>query len=206
MNETGDKLRTGEAVGPACVWADAVAVYLDGELTPGESFVFESHLESCGACPAALAEQRRLLGLLDAAVTGSREAVALPDDFARVVTARAQSDMASVRGASEKRLAALLALALAAIAFTLIGAGGWDELFTPAAAVARGTAAALEMALHAVAELAAGAALLLLGLGDFFGQARPDGPTRFVAVAALACAVLLLLRLITKYHRTARPD
>ncbi|HLL75672.1 MAG TPA: zf-HC2 domain-containing protein [Pyrinomonadaceae bacterium] len=205
MGETGDRL-TATSAQHACVWADAVAVYLDGELTAGESFVFESHLETCGACPAALAEQRRLLGLLDAAVTGSREAVVLPEDFARVVTARAQSDMTRVRGASEKRRAALLALALAAAAFALIGAGGRDELFTPAAAVARGLAAAFEMALHSVAELAAGAALLLRGAGRFFTQARPDGPTRLVALAALACAVLLLLRLITKYHRTVRPD
>ena len=53
---------------------------------------------------------------------------------------------------------------------------------------------------------AAGAALLLRGVGRFFIQARPDGQTRLLLVAALACAVLLLLRLVTKYRRTYRPD
>ena len=205
MSEPADKL-TGAAAQSSCVWADAGAAYLDGELAAGESFVFESHLESCGACAASLSEQRRLLGLIEAAVTGSQKVVVLPDDFARVVTARAQSDMARVRGASEKRRAALFILALAAAASALIGAGGWGELFAPAAAVARGLAAASDMALHSAAEVAGGAMLLLRGAGRFFTQARPDGATRLAAVAALACAVLLLLRLVTKYHRTIRPD
>jgi len=204
MDGGGDKLTATAA--PACGSADSAAPYLDGELTAAESSAFESHLKSCGACSSALSEQRRLLGLIDAALTGSQKAVVLPKDFARVVTARAQSDMTPVRGASEKRLAALLVLSLAAAAFVLIGAGGWKELLTPAAAVARGLAAAAEMALHSVGEAAAGAALLLRGVGGFFMQARPDGATRFVALAALACAVLLLLRLITKYHRTVRPN
>lgn len=205
MSETGDKL-TATAARPPCVWADAVAVYLDGELEAGESFVFESHLEACGACAASLAEQRRLLGLIDKAVTDSQKVVVLPEDFARVVTARAQSDMTRVRGASEKRRAALFVLVLAAAAAALIGAGGWADLLTPAASVARGLGAAAEFVLRFVADLLAGALLLLRGIGRFFTQAQPDGLTRGVSVAALACAVLLLLRLIAKYHRTARPD
>jgi anti-sigma factor RsiW len=205
MGVGGDNLTAG-AAGTPCGRAGAAAAYLDGELTAGESGAFESHLKSCGACAATLAEQRRLLGLIDAAVTGSQKVVVLPEDFARVVAARAQSDMTSVRGASEKRRAALLALALAAAAFALIGAGGRDELLTPAAAVARGLAAALEIALHSVAEAAAGAVLLLRGVGRFFVQARPDGLTRLLSAAALACAVVLLFRLITKYHRTVHPD
>lgn len=205
MDDTGDKL-TATAARSACVWADATAAYLDGELEAGETFVFESHLQTCDSCPAMLAEQRRLLGLITAAVSGPHEAVDLPDDFARVVTARAQSDMTSVRCASEKRRAALLILALAVVTFALIGAGGWGEVFTPAATFARGLTSAAEMALRTVGEFASGATLLLRGVGRFFTQARPDGATRLLAVAALACAVVVLLRLVTKYHRTARTD
>lgn len=203
MDTGDDKPR---AAATACVWADAVAAYLDGELAGGESFAFESHLETCGACPSALAEQRRLSGLITAAISGPHEAVALPADFARVVTARAQSDMTSVRGAREKRRAALLVLALAAVASALIGAGGWNELLGPAAAVARGLAAAADIVLRSIAELAAGALLLLRGLGGFLLEAQPGRATRLLTAAALACAVLLLLRLITKYHRTVSPD
>ena len=205
MSETGDKL-TATAARPACVWADAVAAYLDGELAAGETFVFEEHLKSCDSCPPALTEQRRLTRLITAAVSGPHETVALPKDFARVVTARAQSDMTCVRGSSEKRLAALLAAALALVAFALIGAGGWGEVFAPAAQVARGVASAAEIAFRAFGEIAAGAALLLRGVGGFLLEARPDRATRLLALAALACAVLLLLGLVMKYRRTYRPD
>ena len=206
MDEADDRLTATTRARPACVWADAVAAYLDGELEAGETFVFEAHLQSCDSCPPALAEQRRLMGLITAAVSGPHEEVVLPADFARVVTARAQSDMTSVRGAPEKRRAALLVLALAVATTVLIGAGGWGEVFTPAATVARGLAAAAEMALRSVGELAGGALVLLRGVGRFLVQAPPDGPTRLLSVAALACAVLLLLRLVTKYRRTYRPD
>ena len=203
--DTGDDKLTAAATA-ACVWADGVAAYLDGELAGGESFAFDSHLETCGTCPSALAEQRRLSGLITAAISGPHEAVVLPADFARVVTARAQSDMTSVRGAREKRRAALLVLALAAVAFALIGAGGWNELLAPAATVARGLASAVDIALRSLAELAAGALLLLRGLGGFLVQEQSGRATRFAALAALACAVLVLFRLITKYHRAIRPD
>jgi anti-sigma factor RsiW len=180
--EANGKPAANEAASAACVWADAVSAYLDGELEAGETFVFEAHLQTCATCPAALAEQRRLLGLITAAVSGPQEAVLLPRDFARVVTARAQSDMTSVRASSEKRRAALLVLALAAATTVLIGAGGWGEVFTPAATLARGLASAAEMAL------------------------RAQGVAALFALAALACAVLVLLRLLTKHYRAARPD
>ena len=207
MDEAHDKPTAAPPARPACVWADAVAAYLDGELAAGEAFVFEEHLKSCASCPPSLAEQRRLMGLITAAVSGPREVVALPADFARVVTARAQTDMTRVRGASEKRRAALLVVALAAVASALIGAAGWAELLTPAATMARGIAAAAEIAFRSVGDAAAGAALLLRGFGRFLVQARPGGLPGFAYAAALACAaLLLLLRLVTKYHRTIRPD
>ena len=206
MDEADDKLTGTASARPACVWADAVAAYLDGELAAGETFVFEEHLKSCGSCPTALAEQRRLMGLITAAVSGPHEEVVLPKDFARVVTARAQSDMTSVRCAPEKRRAALFVVALVAVGSALIGAGGWGDVLTPAATAARGLAAAAEMALRSAGELASGALVLLRGVGRFLVQSQPDGPRQFLSVAALACAVLLLLGLVTKYRRSFRPD
>lgn len=206
MDEADDKLAATASARPACAWADAVAAYLDGELEAGEAFVFEEHLKSCDACPTALAEQRRLMGLITAAVSGPHEEVVLPKDFARVVTARAQSDMTSVRCAPEKRRAALFVVALVAVASALIGAGGWNDVLTPAGAVARGLAAAAEIALRSAADAASAALLLLRGVGRFLVQSQPAGPRQFLSAAALACAVLLLLLLVTKYRRAYRPD
>ena len=206
MDEAADKLTATAAAHPACVWADAVAAYLDGELAAGETFVFEEHLKSCASCPPALTEQRRLMGLITAAVSGPHEEVVLPKDFARVVTARAQSDMASVRCAPEKRRAALFVVALVAVASALIGAGGWGDVLTPAGTLARGVASVAEIAFRTLADATSAALLLLRGAGRFLVQSQPEGPKQFLSVAALACAVLLLFRLVTKYRRSFRPD
>jgi anti-sigma factor RsiW len=202
MDERGDKL-TANGERP-CDCSD-VAAYLDGELGVAESSSFETHLKSCAACAEALAEQQRLLRLLEAAFSRAQKRVALPADFTRIVTARAQSDMTCVRRRSEKRRALLLALALASTAFALLGTQIWGELLSPLGAVARALSAASAMMLHSFTEAASGMGLLLRGLGGYLLQAEASGARAFVLVA-LASAVLLLLRLITKYHRAGLPD
>ena len=205
MNERDDNLAVGGA--QPCDCAD-VAAYLDGELGAADESIFEAHLSECPPCASALAAQRRLLNLLDAAFGRAQRhgqgGVALPADFARVVTARAQSDMTRVRGRSEKWLAALLSLSLAAVAFALLGRGGWDDVLSPLSAAARSLAAVSRLASHSAAEAVAGAALLLRGLGGYLAQAEPANAP--LALAAFACALLLLLRLIAKYHRAELPD
>ncbi|HVG28925.1 MAG TPA: zf-HC2 domain-containing protein, partial [Pyrinomonadaceae bacterium] len=100
MQEATTKVTTAAAAHdgarPPCGCTD-VAAYLDGELSVAESSSFEEHLLACAPCAAALSEQRRLLCLLDAAFARAQKKVELPEDFARVVKARAQTDMTSVR-------------------------------------------------------------------------------------------------------------
>ncbi|MGB8510894.1 MAG: zf-HC2 domain-containing protein, partial [Pyrinomonadaceae bacterium] len=101
-----------------CARTSLTAAYLDGELEAAASSVFELHLKECGDCSAALAEQRRLLCLLDAAFDQTFEKrFAPPKDFTRVVRARAQTDMTGVRTRSERTLALKICVALAALAF-----------------------------------------------------------------------------------------
>ncbi|HEV2765365.1 MAG TPA: zf-HC2 domain-containing protein, partial [Pyrinomonadaceae bacterium] len=108
---------------PACR-GDDVAAYLDCELAPADSRQFEEHVRSCAACAAALNEQKRLLRLLDVTLShpSLEEDLALPKDFARVVTAHAQTDMSGVRAAPERRRALLLCAGLAALALAVFGA------------------------------------------------------------------------------------
>ncbi|HEX8852022.1 MAG TPA: zf-HC2 domain-containing protein, partial [Pyrinomonadaceae bacterium] len=97
----------------SCRRAETAAAYLDGELDAAEALLFESHLRECSVCAAALLEQRRLLCLLDTAFAAREEAcAALPKDFARVVTARAQTDMSGLRSKSEHRTALKICAAL----------------------------------------------------------------------------------------------
>jgi anti-sigma factor RsiW len=186
----------------ACDCAD-VAAYLDGELSVAESSLFEQHLASCRACAIALAEQRRLLCLLDAAFARTRGQVDLPEDFARVVKARAQTDMTSVRRVAERRRALILCLALGALALVLFVVFG--KGVAPLGAAAGALLSMLRVVFHVAAQALAGAALVLRSLGRYL-TSETDGLARVAIFAALACAVLLLLRLISDYHRQRLPD
>jgi hypothetical protein len=190
---------------PPCECSD-VAAYLDGELGVAESASFESHLKSCAPCAAALAEQQRLLIMLDAAFgRAPHRHVEGPADFPRVGTARAQSDMTRVRRRSEKGRALALASALGAVAFALLGASFWGDLVSLARPTAHAASALSDMTLHATGSAASGTRVVLRGFGGYLLQSGPSGAHAFVYVA-LACAVLLLLRLIGKYHRAGLSD
>lgn len=188
---------------PACDCMD-VAAYLDGELSIAESSSFELHLASCAACAASLAEQRRLLCLLDAAFSRAQRKVDLPEDFVRVVKARAQTDMTSVRHSSEKRRALWLCLALSALSCALLGTRALGEGLAPLRAAAGAALSISDMLLHTFAEASAGALLILRGFGRHL-VTEPRGASAF-AFVALACAFLALLRLVGDYHRQHLPD
>src|SRR5258706_10905350 len=83
---------------------DHIAAYLDGELDDAVCALLEKHLKKCSTCNAELAEQRLLLRTLDSTFS-RRSSLALPADFARVVAARAESDMSGVRDRREHTLA-----------------------------------------------------------------------------------------------------
>lgn len=188
-----------------CDCAD-VAAYLDGELGVTESASFESHLKSCVPCAGALAEQQRLLLLLDAAFSRAQHRhVEVPADFTRVVKARAQSDMTRVRRRSEKGRALVLCLALVVVAFALLGAQFWGELVALAPPAGHAASALSGMTLRATASTASGAGVILRGVGGYLLGPGRSGSSAFVYVA-LACAVLLLLCLIDKYHRARLSD
>jgi predicted anti-sigma-YlaC factor YlaD len=89
---------------------------LDGELSAADSAVIDEHLRQCAKCRSELAEQRSLLRTIDLTFRPA-ENLPLPIDFARLVAARAESDMSGVRDRREHRLAFRLCagLALAAL-------------------------------------------------------------------------------------------
>jgi anti-sigma factor RsiW len=202
MGESADNLSAGGA-GEACDCAD-VAAYLDGELGVAEGEAFERHVASCQACSAALAEQRRLLCLLDAAFARAQKKVELPEDFVRVVKARAQTDMTCVRRASERRLAALVVAALALVACALLGARFASAGLAPLRAAAGAALSVADMILHTLAETAAGLLFILRGVGRLLAT-EPRGGGALVFLL-LACALAALLRLVSDYHRERLPD
>jgi anti-sigma factor RsiW len=202
MHATAD---TAPPLGPppqGCRPEEASA-YLDGELSAEAAAAFEAHARACPSCHGALNEQRRLLCLLEAAFGESlRREPALPRDFSRVVRARAESDMGRVR--AEKKRALLLCAALALVAFALLGGAAFASVLAPVRFVARALASAIDIAAHTTVETGRGAALVMRAAGTQFTGA--PGAARVFALLGLTGAIVLLLRLISSYHRTRIPD
>jgi hypothetical protein len=185
-----------------CRMAASAAAYLDGEMEPGAAEFFERHARECADCSDSLLEQRRLLCLLDTAFDGTFEkGVALPADFTRVVRARAQTDMSGVRGRGERARALKICAALAAGTFLLLGAALFDAALAPVVGALRAAAGVAGVAGHAAADAGAGAGVIMRALGGRFVA----GSELLLALqwVALLGALLLLLRLISRYHRRA---
>jgi hypothetical protein len=113
--------------------------------------------------------------------------------------------MGRVRRPSEKGRALALAAALAAAAFALLGAGFWGEIVSLALPAAHAASALSGMTLHATGSAASGTRVVLRGFGGYLLGSGPSGAHALIYVA-LACAVILLLRLIGKYHRAGLSD
>jgi anti-sigma factor RsiW len=180
-----------------CEQTTLVASYLDGDLDPSHAARFEAHARECPACTAVLLEQRRLLCLLDAAFNETFEnRVPLPRDFTRAVKARAQTDMSGVRDARERVRAVKICAALSASALALLGVAA----FVPLLNAARAAGGFLGVAGRTAADAGAGAGVILRAV-----TGRPGALTLFL-LAVCAAALLLLLRLISSYHRAGAGD
>ena len=181
----------------ACGHSSLVAAYLDRELDASASAGFEAHAAACAACAALLLEQRRLLCLLDAAFDETFEQrVPLPPDFTRAVKARAQTDMSGVRERVEGVRAVKICAALSALSLAILGVAA----FGPILNAARAAGSFLGVAGRTAADAGAGAGVIL-GAGGGLSVAAT-----LILLAVCVGALLLLLRLISSYHRAGAGD
>ncbi|HEY0324024.1 MAG TPA: zf-HC2 domain-containing protein [Pyrinomonadaceae bacterium] len=175
-----------------------VAAYLDGELKESALQAFEEHLKECRSCAEKLEEQRRLLCTLDMAFS-EEKTVALPSDFARVVTAHAQTDMSGVREKQERSRALRLCAALMLFSFALLGSAALtDSVFEPVRAFSRLAGAGFGILWRAIYDAGATISIIMRIVGRFTFESHPLG---LVSYLVLGAALVLLLRLIRSYHR-----
>lgn len=175
-----------------------VAAYLDGELTGVALDEFERHLESCAACTTELRTQRQLLCTLDVAFNDARS-FHLPNDFARVVTARAENDLTGMRDRRERRRALQLCAVLASVAFGLLGAATRTVVFDPVRSFFRITRVLVDLVWQATSEAASSAVVVIrmIGRAMLFAQTG----SRFFFVLAFLVSISFLSLLIANYHR-----
>lgn len=175
---------------------EPIAAYLDGELSGGILADFETHLDACSACRSELRNQQQLLCTLD---TAFGDAFDLPEDFTRMVKARAESDVRGVREKHERRRAFQLTIILALLSFAFLGTAWQGSVLQPLRTTARVTLSVLNLAWQTISDAATG----IVVIARLSGQAlivNPHRPGLFLLLIFLA-SVSLLPFLITRYHQ-----
>jgi hypothetical protein len=126
--------------------------------------------------------------------------VELPEGFTRQLKARAQNDLSGVRDARERRRALKICAALGLAAFALLGFAALEAVTGPALRAAGAAGAALGVAGRASAEAGSGAGLVLRAV------ASGSGPLALLLLLLPVAGLVVLLRLISGYHRASARD
>jgi hypothetical protein len=177
---------------------EKIAAYLDDQLEPSACSQFEAHIEVCSMCRGELNSQRQFLCELDSVLANSRE-LPMPDNFARIVSARAESDMRGLRERPERRRALLFSLILAVVAFALLGVTAGKSFFINGRVLANKVWVVLSLLGTALHDAFIGLSIILRVLSRMFLLDSPVG--NLLAALLLLLAIASLSHLIVSYHR-----
>ena len=178
------------------------AAYVDGELDTDLTLLFEDHLDDCSECRAELRAHRLFVCELDAAMMESAE-IPVPDDFSRMVAARAASDMRGVRTRSEHRKALTICAVLALVGFALLGAAARTTVFMIAERFVGTVFSLVSFVAGTAYDMVAGFAVVFRVVSK---KVILDSGSLGPLVGLLALAILILSRLISNYHRTSATE
>jgi anti-sigma factor RsiW len=101
-----------------------ISAYIDGELTAEESSALESHFSVCSACNSELNRQKGFLNFLGSSLMDDGSAP--PEEFARVVTLRAESDVGGLRAPREWTYALWICFVIISLVGVATVVGGGD--------------------------------------------------------------------------------
>ena len=178
---------------------ELIAAYIDGDLESSVRVSLEQHLLECEACKSELRNQRLFACELDS-LFAEPAVVPVPRDFARVVAAKAASDMSGARTRTEHKRAFRYCLILAFFSFALLGVASSKALFSSGQLLASKTFGLIGLVGKALYDAGTGLTVLLRVAAKAL---MPDGFSVLVFLL-LILAILLLSLLISGYHRFQR--
>ena len=178
--------------------SENVAAFIDGELDVNERIAFEAHVISCDRCSSELLEQKQFMCELDSALAGPF-VLEVPQNFDRIVSVRAESDMRGVRAAAEHKRAFYYVVLLGLAAFALLGVTASQALLVSAELVAVKVISIGELLLGAAYDAALSFMVVVRVLSG--GLFSDTGLSRVSALVVVVFAIGLLSFLISRYHR-----
>ncbi len=180
-----------------------IAAYIEGDLDPAVRVALESHFQECARCSSELQEQRQFMCELDSVLAGRFE-LAVPPNFAQVVAVNAASDMSGVRDSSEHARALRYCIVLGLAAFALLGFASSKAMVLSVKSIASKVFSMVgffaEVAFNALTGVVLMARVVSRSL---FSDSRGAG---IAGLLFVVLAVIVLSRLIARYHRTRLLD
>jgi anti-sigma factor RsiW len=143
----------------------AIAAYVDGELSPSQELVLEQHLAACETCRTELNEQKKLLCALDFLLDEKPSEMEIPENFARVVATRAESNVSGLRNREERKRAVFLCASLGLIALVGFGAEA-KTIFAASGVVFEQIVALVVFVGHLTYDVAFGVVVILRSLAN----------------------------------------
>jgi anti-sigma factor RsiW len=177
--------------------AALIAAYVDGELETDARLSLEQHLEHCRNCQGELQVHRIFICELDS-VLAQPAVVDVPQDFSRMVAARATSDMSGLRSASENKKALAFCVILAVTALALTSNASRVAAITTVRQIVGKVVGALSVLGTVFYDLVASVAVIFRVLSR---KLIVESSSFGLLLVLLALAVLLLSLMISRYHR-----
>ena len=176
-----------------------IAAYIEGDLEPSLNSALEEHLKECAHCASELRAQRLFMCELDSALANPFD-LEVPENFARVVAVNAKSDMRGMRDSSEHARALRFCIILGLVAFALLGFASSKAVVLNVRSFAGKVFGALGFFLEAIFNAAAGFAVVSRVVSrGFISDSRLSS---LAGLLLVVLAIIVLSRLITRYHRT----
>jgi len=187
----------GENIEVSCP-REEVFTYLDGELSPAEEFDIEIHFADCKICRDEINAQKKVSTTLEIMLEQESKEIEVPENFTKVITTRAESNVSGLRQPKERSKALLICTILFFLA--VIGLG--TELKSVLRAfekTAEQFAAVGGFIFHLVYDLANGVSVVLRYLSHRF--IFTSAISLILIVAFFVFTSLALSRFVLRYNR-----
>lgn len=176
-----------------------IAAYVDGDLEPDLHVALEAHLKECARCSSELQTQKLFMCELDSMLAIPLN-LEVPENFAREVAVRAESDMSGVRDRAEHARALRVCIILGLAAFALLGFTSSKAMILSARSIASKVFGVLSFFGAAIFNAATGFGVITRVISR--GLITDSRLAGFSGLLLVILAVAVLSRLIARYHRT----
>jgi hypothetical protein len=106
-----------------------IVEYIDGELSSREEFDFELHLAGCQICVEELNAQKKVSTSLEIMLEDESSQIQLPENFTKIVTAKAESNLSGLRSPKERSRGLFICAILFLLIIFSFGINGETVLF-----------------------------------------------------------------------------